>query len=114
MIPNRASDAGPDSRYKTHDCAHCGECHSVTMRCQGAAPDICCERLCTDCAEDAARCDNCNLPACPDHLAIHPDNPDVKWCDTCRADRDDDCRCVRVGDIEDASDCATHGGRYAK
>ncbi len=51
-----------DDGIRTHDCVHCGACSSVTMACQGAKPDLCTERLCWECAEDAARCDMCRLP----------------------------------------------------
>ncbi len=69
-----------DDGTRTHDCAHCGACSSVTMACQGAKPDLCTERLCWECAEDAARCDMCKLPACDAHISKIGDESVCQMC----------------------------------
>lgn len=96
MLPGRSSDAGPSGLSCTcgrqpgeclaHDGIECAVCGVTVLRedslpCQGN--DSCTARVCSDCGE--AKCEQCGLNACPDHIALDGDGG-YMLCDICRRD----------------------------
>jgi hypothetical protein len=98
-LSSRASDAGPAGApctcanalgdpCRVHDsstCAHCGNRSLETVRCQGV--DDCDSEICWECRELSARqvqCCVCELPACPEHLALVDGE---LMCEICRKEK---------------------------
>ncbi len=63
-------------------CSNCGEVMSspeAAYICQGAAPDLCLERLCEGCKQS---CYSCSLPVCAEHQVVIAGD---RWCCQCVA-----------------------------